>query len=284
MSVVPSYNFQKFDLKKLTCGTLATFIGKRGSGKSYLMREFFYLNRKNINNVVVFSSTEGENQFYSEFVPKSFIHTTLDIDHLQKIFDCQKKHIVDQRALCRKNGVEYKEKTWKDNLLIIIDDFMHKKNLFNTETMKNITFNGRHSNLTVIIMIQYSMVLSPEYRTQVDVSCIFKETIIANKKRLYEYWAGFFPTYREFERILEKMTANYECMVVKLTNTDAQSAKGGIENMCFWYKASNPPKFKLGNELLWKAHKQIQANIKNKRRIVIEDEEARTNNRMTRVL
>ncbi len=257
------YQIQKFDLTSIKPGSFIVSVGKRGSGKSFLTRDFFYQNKKKIKNVVVFSSTEGENKFYSDFIPSTFIYTDLNIDKLQAIYDGQKEFIMSRRKACKERGVEYKEATWDDNLLVVIDDFMHKKNIFNTETMKNIVFNGRHANLSFVILVQYCMVLPTEYRTQVDVCFLYKEVINANKKRLFEYYAGFFSNLREFNRIFDELTRNYGCMVIKMTNTDARCAEGGVENMCFFYKAGKTPKFKVAKEL-WKYQTKMKNEHKRK--------------------
>lgn len=248
---------RKFRLDSIKPGSLVVNVGKRGSGKSYVTRNFLYTVRDKIPLVVVFSSTEAVNEFYKDFIPSSFIHTDLELPRLQAIYDEQKDFITRNRADAKRRGVKYKEHTYADNLLIIVDDFMHKKQLFKAEILKNIFFNGRHSNITFLLNIQYTMLLPPEYRSQVDICFMYKEVIQVNKRRLYEYYAGMFETYAEFVSAFDKLTQNYECMVIKMTNTDVECARGGIENMVFWYKADETPKFKIGHKEMWKHHRAL---------------------------
>ncbi len=255
MSAPAPYQFRKMSLKSIKCGSIMALIGKRGSGKSVLVSEFFYVNRKNMHRVVVFSSTEGVNQFYSAFVPKSFIHTKYDVEKLKSIYDAQKAFINANQLDAKKKGIKYEKNTHKDNLVIVIDDFMHLKNIYASETMRDLAFNGRHSNISMILLVQYAMILPSAYRAQIDICFMFKEVINANKKRLYDYYAGMFKTYSEFERIFDRMTNNWECMVIAMTN-NSESVQGGIENMCYWYKATQPPKFKVCSKEIWEYDKK----------------------------
>ena len=257
MAKSDQYEFRKFDLNSIACGSLVVNVGKRGSGKSYLTKNILYHFRKRIPHVVVFSSSEDCNGFYSDFVPPAFIHTELDLNVLQSIFDAQSKVIADNRAYCKKKKVKYKEHTFQDNLLIIIDDFMHDSKKFTSTIMKNIAFNGRHCNITFLFNIQYVMLLPPQYRSQTDICFMYKEVINANKKRLYDYYAGMFGSLSEFLSVFSNLTNNYEVMVIKMTNLDSECASGGIENMVFWYKADKVPEFKIGSRHFWKYYKKI---------------------------
>src|SRR5215217_62798 len=254
-SVQKQMDIRKFPLENIKPGSLIANVGKRGSGKSFLTRNFLYKMRDKVPLIVIFSSTENVNAFYKDFVPDSFIHTELNEDRIKAIYNGQKDFITKNRAEAKRKGRKYKEHTFNDNLLIIVDDFMHKKSMFNHEVLKDIFFNGRHSNITFLLNIQYTMLLPTEYRSQIDIAFLYHEPIHANKKRLYEYYAGMFSTFREFENVFKKLTENWECMVIKMTNTDAECASGGVENMVFWYKAEQTPKFKIGHKILWNHHK-----------------------------
>jgi len=249
-------NLRKMKLETIKPGSLIVNVGKRGSGKTLLTRNLLYELRDKVKLIVVFSSTEDVNGFYKDFVPDAFIHTDLDMNRLKNIYEEQKAVVAANRERAKRKKVPYRDHTYDDNLVVIIDDFMHKKQMFKTEVMKDIAFNGRHCNITFLFNIQYAMVLPPEYRSQIDVCFMFKEVIQANKKRLYEYYAGMFKTYADFVTVFDKLTENYEVMVIKMTNTDAECAQGGIENMVFWYIAQTPPKFKIGHKLMWKYNKQ----------------------------
>lgn len=258
---------RKMELDKIKPGCLIVNVGKRGSGKSFMTQNILYNLRHKIKMIVVFSSTEGVNAFYKNFIPPTFIHTELDVSKLKDIYTEQQSRIAANRERAQRHNKPYKPNTYDDNLFIIIDDFMHKRQLFNTETMKNIAFNGRHCNITFLFNIQYAMCLPPDYRSQIDICFMYKEVIHANVKRLFDYYCGMFKTYAEFIDVFQKLTNDYECMVIKMTNTDAECAQGGVENMVFWYKAAETPKFKIGHKALW----QFDKASCEKRSIALED-------------
>lgn len=49
-------------------------FGRRGTGKSFLLRNMLYAMRRIFPYGVVFSRTETANSFFSDFVPKSYIY------------------------------------------------------------------------------------------------------------------------------------------------------------------------------------------------------------------
>ena len=71
-----------------------------------------------------------------------------------------------------------------------------------------------------IITMQYSLGIPPSLRTNVDYIFILRENIVSNRKRLYEQYAGMFPTFESFAQIMDQCTENYECLVI---NNNAKS-------------------------------------------------------------
>ena len=55
-----------------------------------------------------------------------------------------------------------------------------------------------------------------------------------------------FPTFDAFCQVLDNCTENFECLVIDNT---VRSNK--IEDMVFWYKAQEPPPFKIGAPTFW---------------------------------
>jgi AAA+ ATPase superfamily predicted ATPase len=70
---------KKFDMKRITFlkdenkGPVIVLIGRRDTGKSYLVRDLLYHHR-DIPIGTVISGTEAGNGFYSSHIPKLFIH------------------------------------------------------------------------------------------------------------------------------------------------------------------------------------------------------------------
>ena len=64
---------KKFDMSSLKTDKVVVFIGKRETGKSFLVRDMLYYNQ-DLPVGTVISGTEGANSFYSKIMPSIFIH------------------------------------------------------------------------------------------------------------------------------------------------------------------------------------------------------------------
>ena len=64
---------RKFDISSIGSDKVCVFIGKRETGKSYLVKDLLFYH-KNVPIGTVISGTEGANKFYSKMVPGLFIH------------------------------------------------------------------------------------------------------------------------------------------------------------------------------------------------------------------
>ena len=68
-----------------------------------------------------------------------------------------------------------------------------------------------------MITMQYALGIPPALRSNVDYVFILRENINSNRKRLYEHYAGMFPTYEIFSQVMDQCTSNYECLVIDNT-------------------------------------------------------------------
>ena len=97
--------------------------------------------------------------------------------------------------------------------------------------------------------MQYALGITPNLRTNIDFIFILRENYVSNRKRLYEHYAGMFPTFEMFSQVMDQCTENYECLVI---NNSAKSNK--LEDQVFWYKADAHPDFHIGAEEFWRHH------------------------------
>ena len=79
------------------------------------------------------------------------------------------------------------------------------------------------SSLQIIIFINYAICfIPPNLRTNIDFVFILRENYVSNRKRLYEHYAGMFPSFEMFCQVMDQCTENYECLVI---NNNAKSNK-----------------------------------------------------------
>ena len=238
------FKIKKFDLRSIDTDKVVVFIGKRDTGKSILVKDLLYFN-KNIPVGTVISGTEGANSFYSKLMPSIFIHNEYKAEIVGNVLKRQKK------IICKiKDEVSTKGSTNIDpRFFLILDDCLYDKTWVNAKSIRNVFMNGRHYKILFIITMQYALGIPPSLRTNIDYVFILRENYVSNRKRLYEQFAGMFPTFDMFCQVMDQCTENYECLVI---NNNAKSNK--LEDQIFWYKAEMHEDFRIGDNRFWKYH------------------------------
>ena len=89
--------------------------------------------------------------------------------------------------------------------------------------------------------MQFALGIPPEFRAQFDFIFLLGEDIFQNRKRLYEHYAGMFPSRDIFDQVFAQVTENYGCMVInnRIKTPD-------ITKKIFWYRSSKTDEFMLG--------------------------------------
>ena len=231
-------------------GPVVVFIGKRGVGKSYLVRDLLYYHQ-DIPIGVVIAGTEEGNGFYGKMVPKLFIHNEYNTAIIENILKRQKS-VLRQ---IRKEMETYKRSTIDPRTFVILDDCLYDASWTKDKMMRLLFMNGRHWKIMLIITMQFPLGIPPNLRTNIDYVFILREPYIANRKRIFDNYAGMFPTFESFCQVMDQCTENYECLVI---NNTSKSNK--ITDQVFWYKADSHNDFKLGSKEFWDLSKDIQSD------------------------
>ena len=132
-------------------------------------------------------------------------------------------------------------------LFLLLDDCIYDQSWVKDKNVRSLFMNGRHFKILFIITMQYALGIPPNLRTNVDFVFILRENFVNNRKRLYDHYAGMFPSFEMFCQVMDQCTENYECLVI---NNNAKSNK--LEDQVFWYKANQHDDFKLGGDEYWK--------------------------------
>lgn len=236
---------QKFDMNSIASDKVVVLIGKRETGKSFLVKDLLYHNQ-DIPCGTIISGTEGSNQFYSKIFPSLFIHGEYKPELIQNFIKRQKMVIQEQKKQIKSQG----DSNIDPRAIIILDDCLYDSTWTKDKNVRSLFMNGRHYKAMFLITMQYSLGIPPGLRTNIDYVFILRESYISNRKRLYDSYAGMFPTFDMFCQVMDQCTENYECLVI---NNNAKSNR--LEDMVFWYKAEERPSFRLGDPIFWKHHK-----------------------------
>ena len=111
--------------------------------------------------------------------------------------------------------------------------------------------NGRHFKVLFLITMQYALGIPPNLRTNIDYVFILRENYVSNRKRIYEHYAGMFPTFEIFCQVMDQCTEDYNCLVI---HNNAKSNK--LVDQVFWYKAQPHNDFKIGSDEIWRYSNQ----------------------------
>ena len=232
---------RKFDLRSMEDDAVVVLIGKRGSGKSEMTKAIMY-EHQDLPIGVVISQTERANHFFEKFVPKMLIYDEYDPKLVEKFLGRQMK-ITDQYNAEKS---KYGRTDLDPRGFLVLDDCLYDKTWPNDKNIRCLFMNGRHFKVFFIITMQYPLGIPPHLRCNVDYVFIFRETQLKNRERIYQQYAGMFPSFDIFNTVLDQCTENYECLVI---NNKVKSNK--LEDQVYWCKAPIRDTFKTCSKELW---------------------------------
>jgi hypothetical protein len=237
---------RKFDVSNIKDDKIVVLIGKRGTGKTELLKDILYFKRDFPIGTVI-NPTESANKSFSSIVPPIFIHEEYKPEIIENVLKRQTmimKKINKEIQLYGRSSID-------PRAFLILDDCLYDNTWKRDRNIRYIFMNGRHKKLFFLITMQFVLGISPELRTNVDYIFICRENIISNRKRLYDAFAGMFPTFECFCSVMDQCTENFECLVI-----DNTSRSNRLEDQVFWYKAEMRSDFTIGSRELWELHNQ----------------------------
>jgi hypothetical protein len=259
---------KKFKINEMVEHCTIAMIAKRATGKSFLTREIMY-QKKNLAASVAISRTEKLNGFYTNFIPDSYIYSEYSSDILSNIYRRQSQMNEDNKRRI-KDGKKPKD----DSIMLIMDDCMSDKKWLKDPNIAEMFFNGRHHHLSFILTMQYAVGIPPEMRSNFDYIFLLAEDTINNRKKLYEHYAGMFPTFDIFQQVFSDLTENYGMMVI---NNRVHSKN--ITDKVFWYKAKSVPKFQVGSRKFRQFHEESYDSNWNRRLEIFDPNSLYSNKR-----
>lgn len=247
---------KKFDMKSIKFGTTDTkgpvivLIGRRDTGKSFLVKDLLYYHQDIPIGTVVAGTEEG-NGFYNKLVPKLFIHNEYNTAIIENVLKRQRQ-VLKQ---IKKDVITYKKSNIDPRTFVILDDCLYDATWTRDKMMRLLFCNGRHWKVMLIITCQYPLGIPPMLRTNIDYVFILRESYISNRKRIYDNYCGMFPTFESFCQVMDSTTENYECLVI---DNNVKSNK--LQDMVYWYKGTDHNDFKLGSKEFWELSKDINSD------------------------
>lgn len=210
-----SLTIKKFDpshhLGQTNCHLI---IGKKNMGKTILVldllkqqnlpcKDVYYFGEKcNINPVI----NDRGYQVFEEYEPSQ----------LEAILD---KQATDEA---------------KRHTTIVLDDIIDsQRTLKDDKILQRLLFNARHLNITCIMVQQYPFVMNRDLVSNFDTVFLFKMNL--NQHRLYEQYAGVFPTFAYFDKVYNDICGEAKDYTSMVINNASMSSK--VEDCIMYYKA-----------------------------------------------
>jgi hypothetical protein len=234
---------KKFPIDQMKIDSVIFIIGKRGSGKSVLLKDILYRLRNRVDVVYGMAPTLDTTDMFSECMPQTHIYNKYDANFVKQFYDSL--------------GVLKRMKKPRHGLLVL-DDCMYEKGIMKSQIMREVLYNARHHLMTLANCAQYMMDMGPDARTNIDYLFFSKVPAMNEKQKLWKYFFGMFPDFDTFNAVLDKCTENYKFLVL---NNRAPTNK--IEDCVFFYKADdtiNNMKFQMGRPVYWKLDQRCRFN------------------------
>jgi len=217
----------ELDVAKLKPHTIMLLIGKRGTGKSVLLRDLLSHLAGRLHYGCAFSPTETSLKMFAEFLPKSCIYDQFDSKVLERMVEFQR---AEERPKHQRS------------VFCIMDDCLYDKSVLRSKVIRQIFMNGRHHRITLILCAQYMMDLSPDLRGNVDYCFCLKDNAMGSRMKLWRNFFGLFDKYQEFSKVMDVTTQDHSAIVMDNTG-DVNS----VDVCVTWYRANpNPRRFFIG--------------------------------------
>lgn len=157
-------------------------IGRRRSGKTWVMRWMLYHLRHRFKFGIVITGTKLNN-FWSQYVPEEFI---FDIENIQ---ECMDMVFARQTMLLQRPDLKIDPR-----MFLILDDVMGDKYKirFSIALSKCFT-NGRHYAISTFITCQDPKGVGPDLRENTDMCVLFRQYSGGRKKTVEEEWMSYLP-------------------------------------------------------------------------------------------
>lgn len=227
-----SIDIRYFNPKQMKDGAVILVIGRRGTGKSTLIADLMSYKR-DIKRGVCVSATEKQNGFYKQHVPPCFVFDEYEDGILESLFEMQSKV----------KGITGNV----EPAFCILDDVLYDRAFVKSKQARKLFMNGRHDKIFCIVACQYITDLPPSLRSQIDYVIALRDPIRANRERLYNLFAGQFPTFEAFDHVFQACTSGHEALVL-----DQNSLSYDLGDSVFFYLSTPGLQYRIGAEEYWR--------------------------------
>lgn len=214
-SKIKATDVKNLNINKMVDNANILFIAKRGTNKHDRLLDIInkLQNKNNFKEIIIVSPIKETTEHYNDYLSTRGYNNKITImDNLD--YTIIEKLMCDQRDVLHKK----KQKHATNDILLVLDDCLSSKgDWLKNPSMTNLFLNSRHYGITLITAMQFPMGLSPEIRSMFDYVFMFADDFVTTKKRLYDFYAGMFPNYKNFDNVFTELTTKYGSMIISNT-------------------------------------------------------------------
>lgn len=242
-------NIRRFKIGEARPDRVFLIIGKRGSGKSILLRDILYNYKNNIDFALAMTQTVPTRNMLCKHIPRPYVRLGgYSEDWGERFLD-----------VCKTISTENKENP--RHMALILDDCMGSDSgrFLKGKTITDLCLNGRHYHSCLLLTTQYALMVPPAVRANCDYVFVLAETSVIVRKKIYQQFFGVIGSFAEFEEYFKVATQNHSSLVL-----DATRGSNEIGDCVFWYKASVdiPENFTVGRSCFFSAKPTEDPDIK----------------------
>jgi len=198
-------------------GRSLVFIGTRCIGKTTAIKHI--LRVMNHPDGSVICGKEMADQLYATTVRPENFHEEYSPELLNTIMRAQRQRVREAIS----------------PYFMVLDDCLYDMEWIRNRTIRALLMHsGVMFHTTFFLSMLYGMGLPPNLRTSIDYVFIFRENIMSNRKRLYEFYADIFPTFDLFCSAMNQLTEPYTCLVI-----DNMVRSDQWEDRIFYWRAEH---------------------------------------------
>lgn len=231
---------KEFDFAKdLPVDPTVIIDGKRGSGKTFFLRDMMFKLKDRYPMGLVFTKTGKLNKFWQAHVPDQYIHNGYEPLAMEKLMKEQEKMI--------EQGFHKHMNIWK---FVIFDDVVGEDDFHNHPELEDVFTLGRHLRLAVFFITQYIYKVSPNMRENTDVLVQLITKRKGSREAVADEFLGSLPR-KEAMALIDSCTQDRHALVIF-----NRSISMKLEDYVFCNTAIDPGPFVLGCEEFWRGYSQ----------------------------
>lgn len=234
------YQLRRWDPKTIRDFSSMVVCGGRRTGKSFCMRDILFALRKRVYDCYVFSGTRDEDHPWEKYTPEkyvTYVGAEFPNEDLQARLDNQKV----RKQIAEAHGVKC-----PPSLLIFEDLEFLVKPMWKHQSIREVFLNGRWDKTFAIAAVQYLNKIELSVRSMMDYAVFMMENNASVRDRIWKQFCGILPSMQEFETVFMRCTEDHKCLVV-----DCRSTSYKVDEMLFWYKASDRGFYHVGVPAVW---------------------------------